>query len=847
MSEVTSVNGQTGAVVLTAADVEAVPTSAEGQPSGVATLDGGGVLQEAQVPGSVVSSNHEPAEPEEIAVSENAVSRAVKWIKASLFAKKADLKIWGPWHMVRDFGAVPDLQRFAKCSTASGSNIVEVVSAQASWVGKQICEELAGSIFPRGTTVTAAVNGGKTITVSNPAVAEREEIVLNIFTDNSPMAEAAVTAAIANIRIPPAAAGADGDPVFMNSIEWGPGMFGFADANAFLNIQHGVCHGLKMVGSSNGATVMFFAPSTENAYFSRNIQSVYDWTLADFLFFCNDPTASFHFSLGPPNNFYRFHRCKWDGTWKHMGLDLAGPNDNSDHKWDECAFAGKFTTGAIHSPPEGSVTTAEVAAGATVIPVVNSTNYTVGQVIWFCTEATGEAAVSNVESRAILAIPDETHIEVAALTNKHVVGTFVSGGSDQYLNYEFENCQGQYAEGNLVDMSSGGGIVWKGGGLIHKGNGENEDIFFALRGSTHGTGVCRLKVSDARLEERHIRSKFLYCEWEQGLIEVSGCDWSTVNPSLPTSTEIKTTLTAEAKAGEKLLVVAASGGTHPFTVGMQIVILSGEYAEGRVITAIPDGTHIEVNAPLAIAHTNGGEVRQATRPYLNPVLIKFPHSIIVEFKNCALNGRHYWGFGNTSYLYGRSFTYTRCRLVDWENPDEFILSVANREGVTFGDKAPVKFIDCTNNIGGGGNAYEINGTVNGQQVGGTRCELHTLRFKTSEGKAIQSSGGGTASLERSISKNAVITAVRFKHIAGGAKTNKNWVYKLLDLSNAEAVIAKVEGGGAIEWKSAWELKEALNLHMTGEATSRWKLKLVCENVEEAGTFTTTWFEVDYIA
>jgi hypothetical protein len=57
MSEVTSVNGMTGTVVLTAADVEAVPTSAEGQPSGVATLNGSGVLEEAQLPSSVASGS----------------------------------------------------------------------------------------------------------------------------------------------------------------------------------------------------------------------------------------------------------------------------------------------------------------------------------------------------------------------------------------------------------------------------------------------------------------------------------------------------------------------------------------------------------------------------------------------------------------------------------------------------------------------------------------------------------------------------------------------------------------------------------------------------------------------
>ncbi len=57
MSEVTSVNGHTGAVVLSASDVEAVPTSSEGKPSGVATLDSGGVLHEAQLPSSVASSS----------------------------------------------------------------------------------------------------------------------------------------------------------------------------------------------------------------------------------------------------------------------------------------------------------------------------------------------------------------------------------------------------------------------------------------------------------------------------------------------------------------------------------------------------------------------------------------------------------------------------------------------------------------------------------------------------------------------------------------------------------------------------------------------------------------------
>ncbi len=53
MSEVTSVNGKTGAVVLKAAEVEAVAISEVGQPSGVASLNSSGKLPETQLPSSV--------------------------------------------------------------------------------------------------------------------------------------------------------------------------------------------------------------------------------------------------------------------------------------------------------------------------------------------------------------------------------------------------------------------------------------------------------------------------------------------------------------------------------------------------------------------------------------------------------------------------------------------------------------------------------------------------------------------------------------------------------------------------------------------------------------------------
>lgn len=94
MSEVTSVNGKTGAVVLTATDVEAVPTSAEGQPNGVATLNAGGVLSEGQLPSTTVNSSNAP--------SDNApTSNSGLWSGGGVGSFMSS-PVWGAAHTYRD-------------------------------------------------------------------------------------------------------------------------------------------------------------------------------------------------------------------------------------------------------------------------------------------------------------------------------------------------------------------------------------------------------------------------------------------------------------------------------------------------------------------------------------------------------------------------------------------------------------------------------------------------------------------------------------------------------------------------------------------------------------------------
>jgi parallel beta-helix repeat protein len=81
---VTSVNGKMGVVVLTASNVEAVPTSEVGKPKGVAELNSEGRLVEGELPSSVVGSSADPTAAGQIPSAVGTTSNAVAWIGAGL-------------------------------------------------------------------------------------------------------------------------------------------------------------------------------------------------------------------------------------------------------------------------------------------------------------------------------------------------------------------------------------------------------------------------------------------------------------------------------------------------------------------------------------------------------------------------------------------------------------------------------------------------------------------------------------------------------------------------------------------------------------------------------------------
>lgn len=127
-----------------------------------------------------------------------------------------------------------------------------------------------------------------------------------------------------------------------------------------------------------------------------------------------------------------------------------------------------------------------------------------------------------------------------------VWNTFLYAGasdtSDQFLNYNFNNCNVEYTAGDFISMAKGGNVnVW-GGGFIHAGDGtettSSPQCFFKFLGASHASGVPRLYVEGLRVEHRHEDSQLIYCEWERGNVTFVSCDTEAFQPVLATPTNV---------------------------------------------------------------------------------------------------------------------------------------------------------------------------------------------------------------------------------------------------------------------------------------------------------------------
>jgi hypothetical protein len=539
--------------------------------------------------------------------------------------------------------------------------------------------------------------------------------------------------------------------------------------------------GALIRGAGRGASYIVWAPKEANKAMFTNKESVYAIKWEDMSFFCSDSTANWMTSVGPYSGVYTFQDVEWVGTWKY-GIVMTGTNQNEQFTWNGCHIGGAWKA-FLYSPP----TTEE--------------------------------------------------------------------GNDNFLVFKFNDCSVEYKKGNFVELASGGWVHANGGSYVHTGNGEEEQVFFKLLGKEHSAATCTLRLDGIRIQHDHARSHLLYCEWTEGQVSLRNIDESSVESGIgfPTSTEVTTILTAEAKAGATVLKVTSTEGAHPFTVGMQIQLSPGiaESQEARTVKAVLSVTELELNEATTYAHLNGATIAQAIRKYLLPIQFAATcRDLIFTADNCDLVGQFGVAYANSvsSYEHKRSFTVSRSRIHDWEYMGRSTAGgggyvVSNGEGGNVGNKIPVKFTACLGSVGAGGWKRDVNCTVNGEVAPGTERERHTVAFRTQQGHLPNTEDGTT--LEINIPGSATITAVRMGRRALAAGSEKNWKLELLDESNSGAVIAKMEGAEATEWKTAGSLIESLNLLCTSKTAQNWLLKLKATNIAK-GT-TESWVEVDYIA
>jgi hypothetical protein len=118
-------------------------------------------------------------------------------------------------------------------------------------------------------------------------------------------------------------------------------------------------------------------------------------------------------------------------------------------------------------------------------------------------------------------------------TNNFRIRPFLeSVGSDQFLNYWFDKFQHWSAWQPIVRMTLGGHVSFRDvdvsdwGNGIGTGSAPNECYIAELLGISHNLGVCHFRVDGLRVEAKSVNAKLLFSEWPQGVIQMSGVDYS---------------------------------------------------------------------------------------------------------------------------------------------------------------------------------------------------------------------------------------------------------------------------------------------------------------------------------
>jgi Pectate lyase superfamily protein len=107
------------------------------------------------------------------------------------------------------------------------------------------------------------------------------------------------------------------------------------------NVLANAPYGLAFEGEASGGVQIVYQPTTSGPLCYNNACLSFI-EFKNINFFCNDPNSDFFDSIGPRSQGYSFNDCYWLGTWRY-GLNLTGPDNNSEMRYNHCRILGSFT------------------------------------------------------------------------------------------------------------------------------------------------------------------------------------------------------------------------------------------------------------------------------------------------------------------------------------------------------------------------------------------------------------------------------------------------------------------------------------------------------------------------
>jgi hypothetical protein len=223
--------------------------------------------------------------------------------------------------------------------------------------------------------------------------------------------------------------------------------------------------------------------------------------------------------------------CEWVGTWQYIDV-LTGLNNNSESEWHHCSM-GATCLAWLFVPAAGSVT---MTSGSASIPCSGPSSLFPGGTAYFPvgsagvfsdTVGTGSGGVVAGTQYFVVSATNSggatTSFSVSAtlggspITFNASATTVFNTGSDQFLNYWFDNCR-HTPNSPWINMSSGGHIkITKAD--CSGGSPSVPTYLFNLFGIAHAGGVCVFDA-DLRRESHNANALLLQTTWSYGSIRI---------------------------------------------------------------------------------------------------------------------------------------------------------------------------------------------------------------------------------------------------------------------------------------------------------------------------------------